>query len=123
MREKKRFNTEKLLKTGSIFLFVAVSVLLFPYKRERAFLMRAGEIPSETIIAPFTFEVPKTKEEIEREKREIMEGMTFVLVPLVLPSFDERYIKEQIKDLPYKTRKKFIEEIKKLISELRKEVI
>jgi hypothetical protein len=59
----------------------ALIALLYPYvSTVQTFdVFKEGEVADETIIAPFTFDVPKSPEELERERREAMDKVLLVV--------------------------------------------
>lgn len=59
----------------------ALIALLYPYvSTVQTFdVFKEGEVADETIIAPFTFDIPKSPEELERERREAMEKVLLVI--------------------------------------------
>jgi hypothetical protein len=60
---------------------IAAVILLFPYRTSvPGFdLPKIGEVSKETIIAPVTFDILKSREELERERRENMERVLLVM--------------------------------------------
>ena len=122
MRERKK-EKDRIIKFFSILLFSFVITYFFPYSGEKAYTMRIGEIPQKDIIAPFTFKIPKTEEEIEKEKEELLKGASFVLSPVVRPSIDFGVIRAQLENISAVTRRKFLREAKKLYEEIKNYVI
>ena len=118
MRERKK-EKDRLIKFFSILFFSLVVTYFFPYSGEKVYTMRIGEIPQKDIIAPFTFKIPKTEEEIEKEKEELLKGASFVLSPVVRPSIDFGVIRAQLENISAVTRRKFLREAKKLYEEIK----
>ncbi|MEO0294394.1 MAG: HDIG domain-containing metalloprotein [candidate division WOR-3 bacterium] len=121
MRERRR--KERLLKIFSIFIFSVLITYFLPFSEEKIYTLRIGEVPQRDIIAPFTFKIPKSKEEIKKEREEILKKLTLVLSPILRPSLDQNLIESQLENLDIKTRKKFIEEINKTYEEIKDYVI
>jgi len=75
----------RLLLAWSPFLVLAglsvCVVLLFPYHgRVRKFdLPKIGAVAAETIIAPFTFDIVRSQEELERERRKVVGDVLLVM--------------------------------------------
>ncbi len=122
MKEGKKAK-DRLIKLFSILIFSTLFILFFPYKEEKVYRMRIGEIPQENIVAPFTFKIQKTEEEIEKEKEEILKGASFVLSPILRPSIDSEVIKLQIENINPVIKKTFLREAKKLYKEIEDYVI
>lgn len=59
----------------------ALVTLLYPYvSTVQTFdVFKEGEVASETIIAPFTFDIPKSPDELERERQEAMDKILLVV--------------------------------------------
>lgn len=121
MRERRR--KERVLKFFSIFIFSILITYFLPFSEEKIYTLRIGEVPQRDVISPFTFKIPKSKEEIKKEKEEILKKLTLVLSPVLRPSLDMDIIKSQVENLDIKTRKKFLEEINKTYEEIKDYVI
>lgn len=65
--------TSSLLKhhRAAILLFVFALIAAFPYKTSRTVdrYPKASEVSQETVIAPFTFEIPKTEAVLKKEQQ------------------------------------------------------
>ncbi len=72
------FNSAPLLTLAAFSVCV---VLLFPYDETlRKFDMpKAGTVSKETVIAPFTFDVIRTPDELERERKRAMDQVLLVM--------------------------------------------
>ncbi len=59
----------------------AAVAVLYPYiSSVQTFdVSKEGEVAKETVIAPFTFDIPKSAEELERERLEVMNSVLLVL--------------------------------------------
>ncbi|MBN2037432.1 MAG: HDIG domain-containing protein [Chitinispirillaceae bacterium] len=83
-RSRLRFMRLPRYLTPSVLVLVGVMcavIALFPYSVsiESIDLPQVGEASKETIIAPFTFDVLKSPEEIDRERRKATEKVLLVL--------------------------------------------
>jgi len=121
--KKRKKERDRVIKFFSILLFSLIVTYFFPYSSEKVYTMRIGEIPQRDIVAPFTFKIPKTQEEIEKEKEELLKGTSFVLSPLVRPSLDLEVIEAQLENISDATRRNFLIEAKKLYEEIKNYVI
>ncbi|MCK4571530.1 HDIG domain-containing protein [candidate division WOR-3 bacterium] len=71
---------ERISKTHLILLFLLLIIfnIMYPYER-KIILLRKGDIASRDFIAPYTFNILKTEEELEEERK-----MVSIRVPPVL---------------------------------------
>ncbi len=77
------FRMPRFVQPSLIMVLITVAgvVLLFPYASnvQMSDLPNEGEVAKETIIAPFTFDVIKSRSALEKERREAMEQVLLVL--------------------------------------------
>lgn len=76
----KNTKMERISKTHLILLFLLLIIfnIMYPYER-KIILLRKGDIASRDFIAPYTFNILKTEEELEEERK-----MVSIRVPPVL---------------------------------------
>ncbi len=80
--KRARVRLPRFVTGNTVVLAVAVLavVLLFPFATtvETVDLPKEGEVAKEAIIAPFTFDIKKSKSDLERERREAMAQVLLV---------------------------------------------
>jgi len=69
-----------LFKIAIIASFFLLFNLLYPYKKYKRITLKEGDIALEDVIAPFTFPILKTEEELEEEKKKVRESVMPVVI-------------------------------------------
>src|SRR5512133_1718781 len=83
IRRLRNFNFVKYLPLPLVVLVctIVLTLLLFPYTVSVQLfnLPKVGEVSSETIIAPFTFDIVRMPDELERERKKAESQVLLVM--------------------------------------------